>query len=188
VAGPGRASHDVCADRSHLQSRPNAVQTFTQQLLREEYGRLDKQSDSPRPDGSSTYASSALLTNWMRRTGWAEMFGKTRRDILVCLLQLPDASGVARRLGIHDSITLYSSATDECRLAVIMAALDRLATVRRDRPAVFPNAGHGVCVVCGPDRRRLRQRERRRGHRGQQPVGQAGWARVPDIYGLRRQP
>jgi hypothetical protein len=62
----------------------------------------------------------------MRRTGWEEMFGKARRDILVCLLQLPDASGLARQLGIHDGITFYSSATNECRLAAILTALDRL--------------------------------------------------------------
>lgn len=109
-----------------LQETPNPVKDLPQQLFTEERERLEKQSGVGRPFDGGMPTLSTLLTNWMRRTGWQNIFSGARRDVLVTLTELPCTSGRPFWLGVHDGEVLHSPARDECRLASIMAALDRL--------------------------------------------------------------
>ncbi|WAO97105.1 Hypothetical protein NCS54_01481400 [Fusarium falciforme] len=56
-----------------------------------------------------------MMTNWMRRTGWQDLLGGTCRDLLITMSELPAPTG-----------RLFSSAADEERLTLIVAAVDRL--------------------------------------------------------------
>ncbi|KAH7119368.1 hypothetical protein B0J13DRAFT_403719, partial [Dactylonectria estremocensis] len=119
-----------------LQKTPDPVKNFAQQLLAEERERLDRQVDQRAPHDASGSTSSTLFTNWMRRTGWQTTFGEARRDILVSLSALPYNPDRPLRLGDLGEETLYSPARQECRLVLMVAALDRLFdrcadTVRR---------------------------------------------------------
>lgn len=119
-----------------LQKTPDPIKNFAQQLLAEERERLDRQVNQRAPHDASGSMSSTLFTNWMRRTGWQTTFGEARRDILVSLSALPCTPNRPLRLGVLHEETLYSPARQERRLALMVAALDRLFdrcadTVRR---------------------------------------------------------
>ncbi|KAJ4131261.1 hypothetical protein NW765_017153 [Fusarium oxysporum] len=72
--------------------------------------------------------SQALLTNWMRRTGWERTFERADCPMLISLSALPTTtlSGTANYLGIHNGQKLSSPAADEYRVSSIATALDRL--------------------------------------------------------------
>ncbi|KAG7406289.1 hypothetical protein Forpe1208_v014519 [Fusarium oxysporum f. sp. rapae] len=90
----------------------------------EERGRLDDQQCSPSFNG--TLGKKELLTNWMRRTRWDETLSQARRDMLLTLSEVPLTTGQPFWIGIHDGEQIRSSVKDECKLAKIMQALDRL--------------------------------------------------------------
>ncbi|KAF6795410.1 hypothetical protein CMUS01_15927 [Colletotrichum musicola] len=75
-------------------------------------------------------ADLALTTNWMRRTGWAEMFNGARRDLLVWMSQIPSPTASASYhfpLGSEDEATIAkSSSEDEKRLQYLLGAVDDL--------------------------------------------------------------
>ncbi|KAH7111527.1 hypothetical protein EDB81DRAFT_848972 [Dactylonectria macrodidyma] len=107
------------------QETSDPVKNFAQQLFTEERERLEKQSGVRRPfDGSAPTPS--LMTNWMRRAGWHDLFSGACRKILVTLSEMPWTTGRPVWLGVYDGEVLHSPVGDERRLALIMAALDRL--------------------------------------------------------------
>ncbi|KAF5704802.1 hypothetical protein FMUND_12351 [Fusarium mundagurra] len=121
-----------------LQACPDAVKLLAQKLFADECARLGGvEGGRTRRYDSATPVSTALQTNWMRRTGWEMMFKDTRRDILVALTELPNRrTNQPLPLGIQGKEVIYSLARDERRLASMMVALDRLLdqcgeTVRR---------------------------------------------------------
>lgn len=71
-------------------------------------------------------ADMALTTNWMRRTGWSEMFADANRKLLVELTQPPYNAEVDLCLGVYGATKLFSRREDEERLIRIVAALDRV--------------------------------------------------------------
>jgi hypothetical protein len=74
----------------HLQASPNPIKLLAQKLFTEEHVRLEnQQSGGRRSCGKETPASSALQTNWLRRTGWETTFRNARCDVLVRLTALP---------------------------------------------------------------------------------------------------
>ncbi|KAI8410918.1 hypothetical protein FOFC_07512, partial [Fusarium oxysporum] len=98
-------------------------------LLDEERKRLGLQSTSIElPAGGVIAPSQALLTNWMRRTGWERTFERADCLMLISLSALPTTtlSGTANYLGIHNGQKLSSPAADEYRVSSITTALDRL--------------------------------------------------------------
>lgn len=103
---------------------PDSIKDFAQQLFTEECEHLEKQLGERPPDDSGP--AKELLTNWMRGTGWQETFSRARRNMLVTLSEMPWTSGQRFGLGVYDGEELYSSVGDECKLASIIAALDRL--------------------------------------------------------------
>jgi hypothetical protein len=77
---------------------PEAIQVFAKELYAREQQYLSQQAGGslPQPTGRTTSATDpALITNWMRRTGWEETFRNTRRDLIVAMAQCPlkDNSG-----------------------------------------------------------------------------------------------
>lgn len=90
----------------------------------EERGRLDEQQCSSSSGG--TLEKKDLLTNWMRRTRWGETFSQARRDMLVTLSEVPLTTGQPFWIGVHDGEQICSPVKDECKLALIVQALDRL--------------------------------------------------------------
>jgi hypothetical protein len=66
-----------------------------------------------------------LSSNWMRRTGWTNLFSGTNRSVLVALSRPPVAFSDGFSVGgEHGQETVFSSA-DERRLAVVSASIDR---------------------------------------------------------------
>ncbi|RSL82730.1 hypothetical protein CEP52_016890 [Fusarium oligoseptatum] len=128
---PKRA--DGSAPHPHLQIQegkafPDPIQRLADQLLHEECTRSELHSATltPPTDGDALSAQ-ALLTNWMRRTGWDRTFEGADCQILLSLSSLPVPSSQPLYLGMHrGGHELSSSATDENRLLSIVAALDRL--------------------------------------------------------------
>jgi hypothetical protein len=135
-----------------LQPVPDAIRDFANQLYHMERGRLELQSTDQKPPPADNDASTpALLTNWMRRTGWDQTFESANCPILISLstLLLPVTSPqVALYLGMHDGQALGSSAADEHWLLPIVAALDRL----------FDLCGETVRFTVVSVRRSLRSR------------------------------
>ncbi|WKT54091.1 Protein of unknown function DUF3505 [Fusarium oxysporum f. sp. vasinfectum] len=111
-----------------LRPVPDSVHCFANQLLDEERKRLGLQSTSIElPAGGDIAPSQALLTNWMRRTGWERTFEHADCLMLISLSALPTAlSRTAKYLGIHHGQKLSSPVADEYRVSSIIAALDRL--------------------------------------------------------------
>ncbi|KAH6974883.1 hypothetical protein EDB80DRAFT_595002, partial [Ilyonectria destructans] len=110
-----------------LQAGPDPIKHFAQKLFAEERERLEGQKGAPRLYDTGVPASSDLLTNWMRRTGWQTTFANARLDILISLAELPlRTPDRPLRLGHLSGEILYSPAGDERRLALMMKALDRL--------------------------------------------------------------
>ncbi|PVH94160.1 hypothetical protein DM02DRAFT_200270 [Periconia macrospinosa] len=68
----------------------------------------------------------ALSTNWMRRTGWAEMFASANRRLLVQLSQMPYDAREDLSLGTYGAENLFSRREDEERLTHMVAALGRM--------------------------------------------------------------
>ncbi|KAJ9419302.1 hypothetical protein QL093DRAFT_2590957 [Fusarium oxysporum] len=98
------------------QASPDPIKLLAQKLFTEEHARLEKPP-----------ASSALQTNWLRRTGWETTFRDAHRDILVRLAALPHYT--ANRplpLGVVEGEEIFSLARDERKLVFMMAAQDRL--------------------------------------------------------------
>ncbi|KAM6513637.1 hypothetical protein FALCPG4_016020 [Fusarium falciforme] len=111
-----------------LQASPDPVKQLAQKLFAEEHARLEnQQSGHQRLPTGETPTSSALQTNWMRRTGWETILKDARHDILVSLAELPDCrTDRPMPLGVLGGEVIYSLARDERRLALMVAALDRL--------------------------------------------------------------
>ncbi|KAJ4152226.1 hypothetical protein NW765_017735 [Fusarium oxysporum] len=111
-----------------LQASPDPIKLLAQKLFTEEHARLEsQQSGGQRYCSKETPASSALQTNWLRRTGWETTFRDAHRDILVRLAALPHYT--ANRplpLGVVEGEEIFSLARDERKLVFMMAALDRL--------------------------------------------------------------
>ncbi|KAH7243761.1 hypothetical protein B0J15DRAFT_428922, partial [Fusarium solani] len=111
-----------------LQASPDPVKQLAQKLFAEEHACLEnQQSGHQRLPTGETPTSSALQTNWMRRTGWETILKDARHDILVSLAELPDCrTDRPMPLGVLGGEVIYSLARDERRLASMVAALDRL--------------------------------------------------------------
>lgn len=65
----------------------------------------------------------SLISNWMRRTGWIEMFAEANRALLARLTELPYSSESGLYLGTYEGVELYSCYDDEKRLARVVTAL-----------------------------------------------------------------
>ncbi|KAI8710743.1 hypothetical protein NCS52_01534000 [Fusarium sp. LHS14.1] len=116
------------SDNRLLQPVPDPIQRLADQLLHEERTRSELHSATLNPptDGD-VLSTQALLTNWMRRTGWDRTFEGADCQILISLSSLPMPSSQPLYLGMHrGGHELSSSATDENKLLSIVAALDRL--------------------------------------------------------------
>lgn len=100
-----------------------SIQLFADQLLVEERKRLGLQPSIQATTGDAS-TTPALLTNWMRRTGWDQTFEYAQWDILTSLSCLPSSSEQAFHLGIHKGQVLSSSAVDERKPRFIVMALD----------------------------------------------------------------
>jgi hypothetical protein len=66
----------------------------------------------------------SLISNWMHRTDWIEIFAGTNRALLVRLTETPYSSKSGLCLGTYEGVELYSCRNDEERLARIVTALD----------------------------------------------------------------
>ncbi|KAH7231216.1 uncharacterized protein BKA55DRAFT_696108 [Fusarium redolens] len=111
-----------------LQASPDPIKLLAQKLFTEEHVRLaNQQSGDQRFCGKETPASSALQTNWLRRTGWETTFRDAHRDILVRLTELPHCTANrSSPLRVVEGEVIFSLARDERKLVDMMAALDRL--------------------------------------------------------------
>lgn len=67
----------------------------------------------------------ALVSNWMRRTGWLKTFAGADRRLLSLLDQMPAVNGRDLDLGCYGKSMQYSSAGNERQLAMIGQAVDR---------------------------------------------------------------
>ncbi|KAH7464027.1 hypothetical protein FOMA001_g17942 [Fusarium oxysporum f. sp. matthiolae] len=127
------SNHDDVNSRSIpssslLQASPDSIKLLAQKLFTEEHVRLENQQSGGRNScGRETPASSALQTNWLRRTGWETTFRKARCDVLVRLTALPHCTdNRPLPLGVVEGDAIISPARDERRLLFMVAALDRL--------------------------------------------------------------
>ncbi|CZS75062.1 unnamed protein product [Fusarium graminearum] len=112
-----------------LQPAPDSIQHLANQLLERELERLSLHSSAIRaPTGGVNASTEAMLTNWMRRTGWEQTFQHADCPMLISLSALPKAIPLetVNYLGMHKRQRLSISATDESRILSIVAALDRL--------------------------------------------------------------
>ncbi|KAF9773994.1 hypothetical protein IL306_008078, partial [Fusarium sp. DS 682] len=102
-----------------LQASPDPIKLLAQKLFTEEHARLGNQkSGGQRYCGKETPASSALQTNWLRRTGWETTFRDAHRDILVHLTELPHGTAnQALPLGVVEGEAIFSLARDERKLS-----------------------------------------------------------------------
>ncbi|KAJ3455480.1 hypothetical protein MRS44_016962 [Fusarium solani] len=130
IVTPPRASaqRSKRSDNRPLQPVPDPIQRFADQLLHKERTRSELHSaDLNPPTDGDVLSTQALLTNWMRRTGWDRTLEGADCRILISLSSLPVPSSQPLYLGMHrGGHELSSSATDENRLLSIVAALDRL--------------------------------------------------------------
>lgn len=86
--------------------------------------RLTNEEQGPQLSGVVT-DDLALVSNWMRRTGWATTFARANRRLLSSLDQTPARDGHCLELGSYGSEVLYSSIEDERSLAIAAQAADR---------------------------------------------------------------
>jgi len=105
--------------------------TSTPRLARlEDLHRAERQRMTSRLSTTTTTTTvvnddMALNTNWMRRTGWTEIFAGEDRALLVALAALPHDAKQDLYLGLHGAVKLFSSREDEAKLMCMTAALDR---------------------------------------------------------------
>jgi hypothetical protein len=89
-----------------------------------------------RTDGTSP-PGLALQTNWMRRTGWLEIFHGASRDVLVRLALPPCQEGDGLRLSAPgDEGAIWSAREDEDRLGRVASALRGLQSLLYKHPSV----------------------------------------------------
>ena len=67
----------------------------------------------------------ALMSNWIRRTGWLETFADVDRQLLSRLASAPAKEGFPLFLAGHGSNQIASGIEDEMRLAVLGGAVDQ---------------------------------------------------------------
>jgi hypothetical protein len=94
----------------------------------------------------------AVLTSWMRRTGWVELFDGVNRSLLYQLRTSPAVDGFGLSLGHYGTQSLWSSVEDERYLATIGRAVDRFFDRCEDTAR---NTDHSIrCWLRGqiPDR------------------------------------
>lgn len=92
------------------------------QIRKEEVERVARRQQSM---DAGEREDSLLSSNWMRRTGWTELFSGTDRSILVALSRPPVARAEDLNVGgVHGEEIVFSAA-NECRLAVVGATVDR---------------------------------------------------------------
>jgi hypothetical protein len=120
VEGVAEELNHACLNHAALAS----TRTRVEQMHKSERERLvDRRLISLTDVGSEDLS---LTSNWMRRTGWAEMFTNANRELLVRLTDLPSyTTEHSLCLGSYDGENLYSSTQDEGKLLHIMDALDR---------------------------------------------------------------
>ncbi|RGP58116.1 hypothetical protein FSPOR_11930, partial [Fusarium sporotrichioides] len=125
-----------------LQASPDPIKLLARKLFTEEHVRLEnQQSGGRRSRVQETPASSALQTNWLRRTGWETTFRKARCDVLVRLAALPHCTdNRPLPLGVVEGEAIISPARDERRLLFMVDALDRL--LDQCDPAANKDGGH----------------------------------------------
>jgi hypothetical protein len=76
--------------------------------------RAEEERVASRDHNTSTILEDPILSsNWMRRTGWVNMFSNTNRLILLRLAQLPAANGEGLFLGECDGVQIKSKREDE---------------------------------------------------------------------------
>jgi hypothetical protein len=71
------------------------------------------------------YDDPLLVSNWMRRTGWAKIFSGLDRMLLVRLTQPPCTGHLGLYPGERDGQKQYTEIMHECHLVAIGAAIDR---------------------------------------------------------------
>lgn len=108
-------------------------EVFAEQLAGEEHDRLRIRHAGVDQDGGkgrsaiTSIPPAALMSNWLRRTGWGKTLDGANHHLLVALARLP--SGTGRPIQIIDSTgtTVYkSSVRDEQRIASLTKAIDWL--------------------------------------------------------------
>jgi hypothetical protein len=108
-----------------LQAPADHMQRHAEELRAKEKQHLDHQLQTIQ---RSRYRvpEPAMMTNWIRRTGWEEMLRNARRDFLITLAELPAPRENSYILTIHNGEPIVSSREDKRQLVNIMAAINRL--------------------------------------------------------------
>jgi hypothetical protein len=108
------------------------LQAFTEQLAEEETNLLQawRQSGQTMQGAGSVLtdaASAALVTNWLRRTGWVATLDGANRRLLVALTRLPSSSCRGLRIADAAGALVYENPeADSQRLLRITDAVDWL--------------------------------------------------------------
>ncbi|KAI5460648.1 hypothetical protein BGZ63DRAFT_358609, partial [Mariannaea sp. PMI_226] len=104
---------------------PDAMQNFATQLCSEECQYLNEKLYGIKSVGGNMTPSS-LLTNWMRRTGWEELFNTANKKVLIAFSTLPLADGQNHFISDYNRQALQNPALDESKMHSITVALDLL--------------------------------------------------------------
>ena len=109
------------------------LQAHAEQIVSEERHRLRAEHGQSSPCGQDTVstirsaASSALMTNWLRRTGWSVLLEGVHKRRALTLCKLPSRACQPLRIIDSTGIVVYESSTaDEQRLIRILLAADWL--------------------------------------------------------------
>jgi len=118
---PGSLDNNLHASNETATLRQSRVE----ELHHAEHDRLTETNERSAAAAMETGGQDmALINNWMRHTGWNEMFATANRALLVRLTQLPCCSKSGLHLGTYEEVERYSCRDDEKRLAHIVTALN----------------------------------------------------------------
>ncbi|PWI64591.1 hypothetical protein PCL_09521 [Purpureocillium lilacinum] len=126
----------VMSDPRHLPQLCAAVgddNSAASRAIRERAEEICRQEKMYLAAGAATASATAMtpeqaimMTNWMRRTGWEDIFEKAHRGFLVALSALPQPGTGPLILSVSGVAIAESPEEDESKLHTIVAALDRL--------------------------------------------------------------
>lgn len=116
------------SSRQIIPKKPNDPREEYIALLREQEEQFQsgKAIAQAIENDDAELSTPALLTNWMRRTGWLHTFRNSDRAALMSLSTLPIVGRGPLRVRMNDGTWIESLEFDERRLAMVVRALDRL--------------------------------------------------------------